>query len=984
MTTTLRRLAAAVPAFGALVALSVTPRVAAQTSPPAAPAKLDAYEVTGSRIKRTDLEGPSPVFVITREDLDLVAATGLADVLRDLPEAANLGINEGVANTGTRTANAINLRNLGPGNTLILVDGRRQAPNGIDAGGTVFVDPNRIPAAMIERVEFLKDGASAIYGSDATAGVINIITRRQFSGAELSARYGNTLKHDAAEQAYSFLGGVTRGRLRANVALTYSSRHANAATDQPFSSDADLTARYRAQDPAKYASLTAPVSTFASNVDFRSTSGPYAVVTVPTAAQLAAAGLTTAAIRNPLTGQTSTFLPGTGGVPQGTFGSTATPASAPRTNNPGRPAAAQFVPVSYASGTNSNNFNFLPFQWNSPEIRRRGLSLNLEFTLTPDVALFANLFAGRNNSETRLAPSPVSTGVDFLLVPATNYYNPFGIPLAFNFRPVDAGPRLGLIRTTSLGYLVGAKGAWRKRFDWDVALSSSTNEVRDVSANMISRSKLRAALARTTPDAFNIFGGPNFKNDPATLASIRIDPVIVGDTRTTHLDSHVSTADLFQLPWGRVGASAGLEHRKEIFNATNDPLFSNAFDIVSLFAPSVEATRSHREVDSVAAELRLPLVSEGRFRLAHTLELSGAARFEKFSDGYDSGVKPFVGLRYRPARSLLIRASYGHTFRAPTLPQLYTAPIDGPVTGQPDLRRPDALTGDPVDSTTFNRIVRSGGNPRLLPEDARTKQIGAVFDVPWSKLKGLSFDFTHGVIHQLRLITGGLGATAIRQNELGDTGDLVIREPGTQTFTNTTNTAISILSGPANQRSLIQPGQSATVPGRIIYILDAATNLADQIVRYYDYGLRYDFRFERAGRFTLRSNWTYYGYYASRRFTNAAYVDRTGRTLPRYRGQSTLTWQRGSWGGNLGMNYTHRYADITRELYEVERYYTFSVGASYAFRRHKLLGDTQLAVGVENLLDQDPPLAQTTTGYNPGWVGRPGGRFVFVSLRRSL
>ena len=167
----------AVARFGALACLC-TGSLAAQSAPKTdsaststAPATLEKFEVTGSLIKRTDIEGPSPVRFITREDIELSGMDNLTDIIRDIPEATSFGINEGGTITAVRGATAIDLRFLGPNNTLILVDGRRQAPNGISSGGTVFVDLNRIPVSLVERVELLKDGASAIYGSDATAVV---------------------------------------------------------------------------------------------------------------------------------------------------------------------------------------------------------------------------------------------------------------------------------------------------------------------------------------------------------------------------------------------------------------------------------------------------------------------------------------------------------------------------------------------------------------------------------------------------------------------------------------------------------------------------------------------------------------------------------------------------------------------------------------------------------------------------------------------
>ncbi len=964
-------------------ALATSVALHAQTNPPAA---LEPFEVTGSRIKRTDLEGPSPIHVITRDEIEHAAATNLTDIMRDIPEATTLGINEGVANSFVVAVSALDLRSLGPGNTLVLVDGRRQAPNGLSSNGTVFVDLNRFPNAMIERVEVLKDGASAVYGADATAGVVNIILRRHFTGAEISLRYGNAFKTDVAEQSSSFIGGIARGRVRATVALTASARNSLAATDLPISASADFTELWRARDAAKYAAKLAPTATQVSYYDQRSLAGPYATVSVPTAAQLAAPrnALPASATRNPSTGSAFVFLPGTGGQPQGTLGSAASPASVPRGNNPARPTAAQFVPRAFSAGEFSNSYDYQPYLWLVPSTDRRSLSAHLDFNVTEAVGLYAALSQVRITSATQLAPSPISTANDnAILVPAGNYYNPFGIPLAFTYRSLEVGPRLFRVESKSLGALLGLKGKLWDGIDWDLGGSYSKNDNLSTTRNALSETRLRAALARTTPDALNIFGGPDFRNDPATLDSLKITAVERGRAEIMPFDFRVGSARLFALPWGAVGGSLALEHRRERYEMLVDDFGAALDDIVGM-SRGVDTKASLRRVGAVAAEVRVPLVQEGRRRYLRTVELNGAARFETFSDGYDSGVKPFAGLRVRLTRDLLLRAAYGKVFRAPSLPQLYAGTLDNTFTGLPDLRRPASLTGDSTDGSTAPRVVRSGGNPRLLPESGTTKQIGTVIDLPWQPVKGLSLEFTHGMIEQDHVIRAGLGLAFIRQNELTGTADLIQREPGTETYRNNTSAAIAVLSGPAGATTPVAPGQTVTVPGRITMIHDGALNLSHQIVRYYDYGLRYSLDTPALGRWVVSTNWTYYGYYAFRRQATDADVPSVGRSLPRYRGQSSVTWRRARWSANLGMAYIHRHRDLNVDRWEVARYYTFSAGAGYAFAEKSFLRGLRVSLGLENLLDRAPSLDEFPTGYNTGLVGRPAGRFGFVTLRKSL
>ena len=977
------------PLAVALVTLATSPLWAqsAPTDPsPSSPAQLERFEVTGSLIKRTDVEGPSPVRFITREEIDLSGMDNLTDIMRDMPEATNLGINEGGTTSFVRGASAIDLRFLGPNNTLVLVDGRRQAPNGISSGGTVFVDLNRIPVSLIERVEILKDGASAIYGSDATAGVINIITRQNFVGGEVTLRYGNYFKTDGAERSASFFGGTRAGKARVNVNYTYSSRHANAATDQPFSADADQTERWRAYDAVKYASLLRPTATATSSFDGRSATGPYATVGVPTVSQLTDPknGLTAAAIVNPLTGQTAVYLPGTGGVAAGTLGSSGSFASVPRQNNPGRPSAADYVARAYPAGPYSNSYNFQPFVWNVPARQSRSLSTGFGYQFTPSIDFDASISYTTIDSETHLAPSPISTsGDNNILVPAKNYYNPFGIPVAFTFRPIEVGPRIAHIHSESIGYRTGLHGTARGRFDWDLGWAYTQNRSSDRTTNALSESKVRAALAKTTPDALNIFGGPTFRNDPATIDSLRVISGQNGDADTMLFDARLTTTELVALPWGKVGSSLSAQHRIEHFNTLNDALSTTLDDIIGQVRLA-DPTNAGRNVDSLSFELRIPLVKERHYRFLQTLEVSGATRFEKFSDGYDSGFKPFGGLRFRPFRSLLLRGSYSETYRSPTLPQLYGGVREGLVSSLPDLRRPQALTGDPVDSSSYQRLVKTAGNPNLKPENGVTKQIGLVFDAPWRALNGLSVDFAHGIIEQKNLITSGLGTTFIRQNELTSTGDLVVRDPQSESYTNRTTSSIAILAGAGGITRPVAPGETVTVPGRIRYITDSAVNLAQQMVRYYDYGLRYRVRTAQLGQFSVSSNWTYMGFYASRRFENDPVVSSVGRSLPRYRSQSSIAWQRALWGANLGMTYIHRYRDLIRDGWEVGRYYTFAGAITRAFAKTSKVGDLRVTLGLENILDRQPPLDNSSVGYNQGLVGRPGGRFGYLSVRRSF
>ncbi|MFP5307841.1 MAG: TonB-dependent receptor plug domain-containing protein, partial [Gammaproteobacteria bacterium] len=170
------------------------------------PAVLDAIEVTGSRIRRSDYETAQPVTVVTREDIERTGLTNVGDLLQELPSAGS-ALNRTFNNGGAGTTE-VDLRNLGSSRVLVLVDGRRWVPS---AGNPPAVDLNTIPVSIIERIEVLKDGASAIYGSDAITGVVNIITRKDFQGVNLQAQANVFEQGDGLQQQYNASWGTVTG-----------------------------------------------------------------------------------------------------------------------------------------------------------------------------------------------------------------------------------------------------------------------------------------------------------------------------------------------------------------------------------------------------------------------------------------------------------------------------------------------------------------------------------------------------------------------------------------------------------------------------------------------------------------------------------------------------------------------------------------------------------------------------------------------------
>jgi iron complex outermembrane receptor protein len=467
------------------------------------------------------------------------------------------------------------------------------------------------------------------------------------------------------------------------------------------------------------------------------------------------------------------------------------------------------------------------------------------------------------------------------------------------------------------------------------------------------------------------------------LDEFRVKTQKAGSASLDLADFKVS-GDLFKLPMGAVGAAVYTEWRKEKFNVANDDISVKLDDIIGQVRLS-DPTEARRTVKSLAAEVRVPLIKPGSGHLLHKADLSAAARYESFSEGYNSGVKPYFGLRYQPFKNLVLRASMTRAFRAPTLPQLFGGESQSLPSGLSDLRRPQALTGDPFDGSGTQRLVRQGGNPNLTPETAKIHSYGFVYSVPLQALKGLSFGSQFFHIEQTNIITT-TGTAYIRQNEVGGgTADLVVRDPGTETYTNRTALPINILSGPNAATTPIQPGETVTVPGRIVALLDRVVNLAYQEVEGYDFDVTYDKRTVNFGRFVGRSTLAYTKFRGFTRTVNPA--QNAGRDgFPRWRGQANLGWNLKEHNASFAVNYIPSYGDYTRDGYEVDPYYTINLNYGYDFPAgmFSLLDNTRITVGVDNALDKQPPLHRSTVGYDQLFVGRPQGRFFFLAVRKTL
>jgi iron complex outermembrane receptor protein len=395
-----------------LAPLTLALHAASAPAQDAAPVRLEKVEIVGSSLKRVDGEGPVPVSIYTRSDIEARGAARLGDFLLALPFAGAGGSDDRstLFSPGLEGTAALSLRGLGAGATLVLLNGRRLAAYGLalfDSNDETFVDLNSLPLAAVERVEILRDGASAIYGADAIGGVVNIVLRRDFSGAEATARIGQSARGDArrAYASASFgAGDLAADRYNAFVTLDAQRQDALPLTARAFSRSADQ--RRRGGFDGRFA-----------------TSSPPTIILLPDGNPFAAADCPPERLVSE--------LPGAAGASLCVF--------------------------------DANRYNPL-----LPQIERIGALAAGSFTPTADLQLVVELAANRLVANKRLSPSPVLT-----IVPRDAATNPFGQDALVLWRAVDAGARLGETTIDFRRALAGAQGTWR-RWEWDLAAGSTT------------------------------------------------------------------------------------------------------------------------------------------------------------------------------------------------------------------------------------------------------------------------------------------------------------------------------------------------------------------------------------------------------------------------------------------------------------------------------------------------------------------------------
>ena len=893
------------------------------------PQKGERIEITGSSIKRVQDEGALPVQVITRKDIEARGITSAEQLLMQISAngtgadnlSSNVGIQLGTTDRNNNGNSSANLRGLGAGSTLVLLNGRRVVTHGAKGNA---VDLSSIPLAAVERVEVLKDGASALYGTDAIGGVINFILRRDYVGAEITGFV------DATEKGG---GNVYRGSLVAGWGDLAKNRW-NLMTSINYDKQQILAAHTRSFDNGFQ-----PDKGLAPN-----TAG------APFASQTGAAGTAIGA----------TFTTPNLGTGTQTFNRAnllSFQGKCDSIQNMSQFQAALWASpgAKYACAYDYGGSEVLI----QPVERTQGLG-RFTFQVNNDITAFAEVIGTRTKATKYFEEYQITTTGSFLGMAypvggpfyqdLSQYIPSFNrnLPIAYRWRCMECGQRT--IETTTDAYraLVGLEGQLMNRFDWKVGFAQSQSKADSILAHgYMYTDKLTTALASGQVNPWLLPGQTQTAAGMALLDAARADGAALfgGRSKLTQVDGAIS-GDLWNLPWGAIAAAVGFDYRKESYQFsdgehTTPPTFQAPFD--------ADFPKVQRTIKAVYGELLIPVYKR--------LETTLSVRHDSYSD-FGGTTNPKVSIKWNPVDPVLVRSSYNEGFRAPSFFQLYSASGLSPIPG--NVADPILCPGGPVAGSDLTVCsIRpnglAGGNPDLKPETSKQWSIGllvepaqwasAGFDLWQIRRKGIIYELTPQlVIANYTTFPGNL----VR----GTDGRL--DGPGGY-----------IRAGFVNADGDITRGVDVTLRSRF----GAAAARVDV-------GLDGTYIISHKSRTFITENWTeFVGQWNDRDL------------FPRWKHTAHFTYETGPWSGSLYQFFTSHYKDKVPTAAVppgfdpfVKSYMTYTLAGSYTG-----LKNWKFSGGVKNLFDRDPPFTAHDLDFSAGagWdprVADPRGRAYYFSV----
>ncbi|WP_347302007.1 TonB-dependent receptor [Croceibacterium sp. TMG7-5b_MA50] len=962
--------------------------------------------VVGSQIRGARINEALPVTVVGTDQIEAAAVVSGDELFRSIPQFGDVRFNSqylpGTSNSARGDVGSLDLRSLGVGNTLVLLNGRRVVNHPTSQANDQLVpvlsfNSNALPVNGLERLEVLRDGAAAIYGADAVAGVVNTVLKSDYDGAELSLQYGGAEGTGLREFNANGVIGTNFNENRGNVTLFASYDHGTGidSREQDFTASDDRRPLF-------------------ADTPFASQNSLLGTATTTQYPNLRTVG-------NVVVRRNGTAITNTSGQfhvqPLGQVGCQAT-IGAERCIQSGALATS-------GADANLRYDNAAAGITVVPELERLNLFLTGNYEINDSLTFFTE--GGFYRAKTKANQGAMSTTTASpLSVPADYYWNPFG-PTTINGAPnpnrlsginapaggvaltipnyafTDLGPVEIDVTNQQFRLLGGLRGEWGK-FDWETAVSYSEAWVRDVSDN-VSRTALYESMSIDGPDAYNIFG--TSVNSDATKDAIRQDLVRFTKSTLATADFHLSTGSLFELPAGGLGMAAGVEGRRETQLDDRDSRIDGTITFTDPATRRLDAdfvnsatnpdTGGDRNVIGAYIEFAIPVISpEMGIPLVRSLDIQAAARYEYYDDFGDVAV-PKVAGAWDVIDGIRLRGSWAKSYRAPNLEQL-NATLITRSNGRTDWIRCEAdlragrIASFNDCSQSFTTQERRSGNADLDAERATTMSFGTVLEPPLPLGWGdLTFTADWWNVKQTGLIGLYGGANALINDYLqrtqGSSYANLVRNPVTQ----------------ADRDEFAGTGLEPA--GTIAYLLDQYVNILPQEVEGLDFNLTYRTPETSIGRFNLAVNASHFLKFfqtpspqveeliaaqEAGLINGGINIGQGGSLLkdggkPRWRGSASLTWSL----DNVTVGGFVQYTGVVEQqalvypdgsYWEVGPQTTANLYAQYTFDEGTLDG-TSFRLGARNLFDAKPPLA---TGGYLGTIYAPMRRYWYVNVRHSF
>ncbi len=854
-------------------------------------AAMQRVEITGSSIKRINAETALPVQIVTRKDIEKTGVTTAEQLLSSL--SANTGMTQESASIsdkpGSSGLSGANLRGLGVSSTLVLLNGRRMASFAFGGEGT---DLNSIPLAAIERVEVLKDGASAVYGADAVGGVINFITRKDFRGAEISASGMATEQGGAGNKTVSLVVGT--GDLATDRYNMFASvQHQRTSQLRTAQRDFAVSA-WRPFEVRGYE-------------DIFTSSNPFP------AAMYSIAG--------------KSYL--------------------------GNPSAPDCAPPQSISVSGKCRFDYQAAADLFPESNKTNLITRAAFALDANNTLFAELSASRNEALYRVSPPGVNgnqgSKSSAWTYPANGpyypayYVNAAGVKVSTSAAPLNGGPFNVRIRLTPGGQRTNGQVSDQQRlllggegtiagWDYNSAFShSESSNTQTLTNGYYDKAAIQRAFLS---GVINPFGPSDAAGMAALDAAERNIDGRKGKSTTDTFDARI-TREVAQLPAGPLGMATGFELRREsLADNSSDEILAGTI----LSTSKSRRVSESRDIKAIFAEFEIPLAKDlsGQFALRH----------DAYGGSIGGSTNPKLALRYQPSKEVLLRASFGTGFRAPTLKDLDSSSVQSATGG---------LYIDSVGCAKFGGdqcladqiTTLETGNPNLKPEKSKQYSLGLV----WEALPSLSV---------------GVDYWRVKKT------DVIKFAP---------ETLIDL------DPNYVEKFITRDSDGYIDHWTLSAQNQGTETKAGFDISLAQRASLGGMGRLTSKLVGTLMTVSESQYAPTSTVFDSIGKwgfeyVTPKWRHRLSFDWDMGPWTATLSnsfqLHHEDQHLDPKGVRPTVDSYSLWDLSAGYSG-----FANIKLNAGVNNLFNTSPPFSNQSLNYLAGFDATytdPRGRAVFVRM----